>query len=223
MFKFGRLDFPVRGQVLYVNKCTFLILDSIIKVPKHSNSKDVTTEHWYLSKVYVIQSWRCFCFRSKHTVDINITIRKANDEEIHWVNEQYQRVGFKLSSFETDLVAIALIDGQKVGLGRIQKITDYDAELGGIYVSSDFRGIGIAAKLVTFLVENTAQYRQVYCLPFEHLAAFYEKFGFEPVSDSVAEVPDLVLSKHHWCNEIYDQTTLLFVKHNTDFIKRSAS
>ncbi|AOT08839.1 GNAT family N-acetyltransferase [Pseudoalteromonas luteoviolacea] len=148
-------------------------------------------------------------------MDINITIRKATDDEIHWVNEQYQRVGFKLSSLESDMIAIALIDGQKVGVGRIQKITEFDAELGGMYVNPDFRGVGIAKKIVTFLVENALQYRQLYCLPFEHLAPFYKKFGFDEVIETGVDIPDMVLSKHHWCNEIYEHRTLLFVKSNS--------
>lgn len=153
-------------------------------------------------------------------MNINITIRKATQDEIHWVNEQYQRVGFKLSNFESDMIAIALVDDQKVGVGRIQKITEFDAELGGMYVNPDFRGVGLADKIVTFLVENALQYRHVYCLPFAHLASFYKKFGFDEVND--VEVPDMVLSKHHWCNEIYEHKTLLFVKSNAAPSQRCA-
>ncbi|MBQ4810136.1 GNAT family N-acetyltransferase [Pseudoalteromonas luteoviolacea] len=144
-----------------------------------------------------------------------VKIRIAKEEEIHWVNEQYQRIGFKLSNFEHDLIAIALIDGQKVGVGRVQTLSDKDAELGGMYVNPDFRGAGIAAKLVSFLVESASQFQRVYCLPFSHLSEFYTKFGFECVSER-SSAPDLILSKHHWCNEIYDHETLLFVKNNTD-------
>ncbi|KZN61302.1 GNAT family N-acetyltransferase [Pseudoalteromonas luteoviolacea] len=143
-----------------------------------------------------------------------VTIRIAKQEEIHWVNEQYQRIGFKLSNPEQDLIAIAVIDGQKVGVGRVQTISDKDAELGGMYVNPDFRGAGIAAKLVSFLVESASHFQCVYCLPFSHLAEFYEKFGFAHVKDRNT-APDLILSKHHWCNEIYDHDTLLFVKHNS--------
>ncbi|TQF70260.1 GNAT family N-acetyltransferase [Pseudoalteromonas luteoviolacea] len=143
-----------------------------------------------------------------------VTIRKAKKEEIHWVNEQYQRIGFKLSSLESDLIVIAMIDGQKIGVGRVQTISEFHAELGGMYVNPDFRGAGVAAKLVAFLVENASQFKHVYCLPFAHLAKFYQKFGFKQVIEREG-VPDLILSKHHWCNDIYDHETLLFVKYNS--------
>ncbi|MBQ4835604.1 GNAT family N-acetyltransferase [Pseudoalteromonas luteoviolacea] len=143
-----------------------------------------------------------------------VTIRLAKDDEIHWVNDQYQRVGFKLSSIDSDVIAIALIEGQKVGVGRVQQITEHAAELGGMYVNPDFRGVGVAAKLVAFLVDNASQYASVYCLPFAHLAKFYGKFGFIPVEAGEQQVPDIVLSKHHWCNEIYEHETLLFVKNS---------
>ncbi|KZN47758.1 GNAT family N-acetyltransferase [Pseudoalteromonas luteoviolacea] len=142
-----------------------------------------------------------------------VTIRIAKQEEIHWVNEQYQRISFKLSNPEHDLIAIAVIDGQKVGVGRVQTLSDKDAELGGMYVNPDFRGVGIAAKLASFLVENANNFQRVYCLPFSHLAEFYEKLGFARVKEQ-STAPDLILSKHHWCNEIYDHETLLFVKNN---------
>jgi len=146
-------------------------------------------------------------------VQSELAIRKAREEEIHWVNEQYQRIGFKLSDIAQDLIAIALIDGQKAGVGRVQPLTSVDAELGGMYVLPDFRGAGVASKLVEFLVAHAVEFERVHCLPFAHLAEFYKKFGFDTVNDR-GHVPSSILAKHRWCNDTYEHDTLLFVKYN---------
>ncbi|WDE03348.1 GNAT family N-acetyltransferase [Thalassomonas viridans] len=126
-----------------------------------------------------------------------------------WVNNQYLSIGFKLSEFDRELIAIAEVDGEKAGLGRLQYVEESIAELGGMYVMDNFRGLGVAGLIVDYLVKNASDYQKIYCLPFAHLQAFYQKFGFAPEQD-LAKVPRVVLDKHNWCNSSYEHKTLLF-------------
>ena len=71
-----------------------------------------------------------------------ITLRAANPSEIAWINAQYDQVGFKHSNFDNEFIVIAEVSGQKAGLGRLQRIDSSVAELGGIFVNEQFRGLG---------------------------------------------------------------------------------
>ncbi|WP_281558780.1 GNAT family N-acetyltransferase [Thalassomonas sp. RHCl1] len=133
----------------------------------------------------------------------------AQKEDMAWVNNQYLSIGFKLSDFERELIAIAEVNGEKAGLGRLQLIEKGIAELGGMYVKDSFRGLGVAGRIVDYLVKNATDYQKIYCLPFAHLQAFYQKFGFAPEQE-LTKVPRVVLEKHNWCNNSYEHKTLLF-------------
>lgn len=139
-----------------------------------------------------------------------IIIRQAKENEIFWINSQYDEVGFKHSSFENEFISIVEVNGIKAGLGRLQKIEDKVCELGGIYVKEDFRGLGLASLIVDFLIKNSNSYNKIFCLPFEHLNSFYKKFGFQVV-DNCDYIPQIVKEKHNWCDKTYDNKTLLFV------------
>lgn len=62
------------------------------------------------------------------------------------------------------------VSGERVGVGRLQNIGSGTAELGGMYVDDRFRGAGLAASIVEFLIENSGEYKKIYCLPFSHLS-----------------------------------------------------
>lgn len=136
------------------------------------------------------------------------TVRRAHPEEITWINAQYQSIEFKPSVYERELIAIAEVEQQKAGLGRLVSINETVAELGGIYVLPDYRGDGIAGKIVEFLLQQSESFEQVFCLPFEHLQSFYSKYGFVTVNNH-NHVPTEVLEKYQWCKQIYTQNTLL--------------
>jgi hypothetical protein len=51
-----------------------------------------------------------------------IEIRQVNDEDITWINQHYERIGFVPSNLDSDVVLIASYCGEQVGLGRIVKI-----------------------------------------------------------------------------------------------------
>lgn len=139
-----------------------------------------------------------------------LNIRIAQTHELRWINTQYDKVGFKHSHFDGELVAIAEVNGEKAGLGRLQAVESSAAELGGIYVDEAYRGLGLAAEIVSFLVQQSHAYNSVFCLPFAHLSGFYKQFGFDSPQIST-HVPDVVADKHRWCNQTYKSETLLFV------------
>lgn len=64
-------------------------------------------------------------------------------------------------------------------------------ELGGIYVFPGNEGLGIARKVVDFLIKNS-DFSMLYCLPFAELEGFYCSMGFAAVKD-MAQVPEAIL------------------------------
>ncbi len=143
---------------------------------------------------------------------MTITIREATPNDLLWINQQYESVDFRLSDLKDEDVIIAMIDGQKAGLGRLQKMSETESELGGIYVLPEYRGSGIAKKVVTELLKIGQKFHRIYCLPFPHLNDFYESFGFT-VMRGCHGVPEKIMEKHNWCNANYHEEVLLYVKH----------
>jgi N-acetylglutamate synthase-like GNAT family acetyltransferase len=139
-----------------------------------------------------------------------VRVREALPDEIRWISGQYASIDFKLSDYGNEFIVIAEAGGERAGIGRLQRIDEHAAELGGIYVLDAFRGRGVANAIVAALLETAGTYRQIFCLPFQHLASFYAGFGFEPPDETVT-VPSEVSEKHAWCNRQYDDATLLLV------------
>lgn len=114
------------------------------------------------------------------------------------------------SNLKTDHVAIATYRGKYAGLGRLCQIENSVFELGGMHVISTYRGLGIARKIVKFLLESKVKDTTVYCLPFAHLQGFYESEGFLEVSkEEETQVPKEIMEKHCWCNATYPHKVLL--------------
>lgn len=141
---------------------------------------------------------------------IMIELRLVERSEMEWVNRCYDEVDFVHSRFDNEIIAIAEIEGQKAGLGRLVVIDENHLELGGIYVFGSFRGQGVAKKIVEFLLKHAKSSQTVHCIPFEHLQHFYQQAGFVPCSD-VEKVPAQVLEKYRWCQEKYPQPTALLI------------
>jgi len=103
-------------------------------------------------------------------------IRELRDDERAWANERYRVIDFEPSPAET-FALVAELDGERVGLGRLVELEPGVIELGGIWTDERARGRGIARAIVTELLARGANQR-LWCLPFVHLRAFYESFGF---------------------------------------------
>ncbi len=142
-----------------------------------------------------------------------INIRKCLQEEIEWINKKYDEIKFKHSNYSNEYIVIAEFNGNKAGIGRLQKIDETTSELGGIYVFKEFRKLGIARRMVCALLENSNIYCQIYCLPFECLENFYKQFGFIIINDK-SEAPKEIYEKWQWCNSYYESKTLLLCKYN---------
>jgi N-acetylglutamate synthase-like GNAT family acetyltransferase len=142
-----------------------------------------------------------------------VVIRKANREELEWINSKYSQIDFVHSNFEKEIIAIAEHEGERCGLGRIVTIDETNCELGGMFVFEEFRGMKIAEKIIAFLLDQeNGIHKNIWCLPFAKLNDFYAKFGFEDNIVKDIEVPKAVLEKYNWCNTTYDDEVLLLVK-----------
>ncbi|NNM44220.1 MAG: GNAT family N-acetyltransferase [Chlamydiae bacterium] len=137
-----------------------------------------------------------------------IHIRPAKKSEIDWVNTCYDEVEFVHSIFENEVIAVAELERQRAGLGRLVRVNDATLELGGIYVFSPFRKKGVAKEIVQFLLHQVKPTQTVYCLPFGHLISLYTSFGFAPCA-SPQEAPKEITKKLQWCKKKYPCDTLL--------------
>ena len=134
-----------------------------------------------------------------------LVLRTARPEETGWINEQYARVGF-IPTGAHDQVVVAELDGARAGIGRLVDAGENAYELGGMYVLDGFRGAGIARAIVEELIARAGD-RDVYCIPFADLEAFYASAGFariEPVN-----VPHKVIEKLEWCEREIDRAVIL--------------
>ncbi|MBD3886336.1 GNAT family N-acetyltransferase [Phormidium tenue FACHB-886] len=139
-----------------------------------------------------------------------ITVCQALREELSWINDRYDEVQFKHSDFNKEVIAIAEVDGIKAGLGRLVTIDDRTLELGGMYVFNHYRGCGVAGKIIKFLLQHVKDNQQVFCIPFMALEPLYRKYGFVQVFNRDT-IPKFILEKQNWCDQTYEQKTLVLV------------
>lgn len=133
-------------------------------------------------------------------------LRTARPEETGWINEQYAKVHFIPSDLSRDTIVVAELDGTRVGIGRLVDVGEGAYELGGMYVLDEFRGGGVARAIVGELIRRAGG-RDVYCIPFADLEAFYASTGFtriEPVG-----IPEKVQEKLDWCAREIDRAVVL--------------
>lgn len=138
-------------------------------------------------------------------------ITKASKVEMPWINARYDEVQFVHSNFESEVIAIAAVHEEKVGLGRLVVVDDTSLELGGIYVFNAYRGQGIARMLVDFLLKCAAPGHNIYCIPFAKLTHFYQSFGFMPCDLPSENIPKPIVKKFTWCEQNYDERVELLV------------
>lgn len=137
------------------------------------------------------------------------SVRLLRPDELEWANARYAEIDF-LPSGAADLVAVAEVDGERAGLGRVVPVSPTAGELGGMYVFPPCRGRGVAQALVAFLLAQAPRER-LYCIPFAHLGTFYGSFGFEPVAPGEA-LPAAVAEKFAWCQSHYPEPVLLLAR-----------
>ena len=127
-----------------------------------------------------------------------VEIRALRDDELAWADERYHEIRFAPSP-PGARVFVAELAGERVGLGRLIEHAPGVIELGGIWTHAEARNRGVARAMVTELLAQ-APLGPLWCIPFAHLAVFYETFGFEaarppwpaPIAAKAAE-----LASHH--------------------------
>lgn len=142
---------------------------------------------------------------------MKITLRSARSDELEWINKKYDEVDFVHSNPANEVIAIAEVDGERAGIGRLIAVDEFSAELSGMYVFKNFRDLGISKYLISFLLDNGGDLKNIFCLPFAHLKKLYESFGFI-ITEVTSDVPKKVSDKFEWCNSHYEHEVLLLVK-----------
>lgn len=134
-------------------------------------------------------------------------LRIATPGDAGWIQEQYEKVHFIPSDLARDVMVVAEIDGERVGMGRLVPAGENAYELGGMYVDDAFRGRGIAHAIVEELI-RLADDRDVYCVPFANLETLYAESGFRRIE--AVNVPEKIQEKLDWCaREIPDRAVVL--------------
>jgi len=110
-----------------------------------------------------------------------VTIRDLRDDERAWADERYRAIRFATTP-PGSVALVAERAGARVGLGRLVAYPGVVVELGGIWTDEAARGTGVARAMVAaLLARSAAGIDRLWCIPFAHLAAFYQSFGFAPV------------------------------------------
>lgn len=124
-----------------------------------------------------------------------MSIQLATSNDLEWINNQYDSIGFVRSDLKRDKVAIITYNNEYAGVGRLVQIDEDTLEMGGIFILPQFRGLQLAGELVLFLVETAkkSQIQNVYCLPFEELENFYKKYGYTEVNTTKEAVHPIIL------------------------------
>ncbi len=140
-----------------------------------------------------------------------LVMRTIKEEEMEWLNETYGTQGFVPSVFDREIIVLSECDGEPAGLGRLIKIDDESVELGGLYVFPKFRQRNCSNEMISYLLERSNQWRNVYCVPPLSMYELYKKFGFTD-SDHLDSVPDFIINKYDWdrSQQSKDQSYLIF-------------
>ncbi len=82
--------------------------------------------------------------------------------------------------------ALAYDNNQVVGVARLALTENNKAVLARVAVLKEFRGFGIASKIVkaSLLKAENVNIRKIDIYPHEHLKGFYESFGFKYIEKS---------------------------------------
>ncbi|MBS9806215.1 GNAT family N-acetyltransferase [Bacillus toyonensis] len=141
-----------------------------------------------------------------------MSIQLATSNDLEWINNQYESIGFVRSDLKRDTIAIITYNNEYAGVGRLVQIDEDTLEMGGIFILPKFRGLQLAGELVSFLVETAkkSQTQNINCLPFEELENFYKKYGYTEVNTTKDVFHPIILKKYKWCLDNYDKNVLLF-------------
>jgi len=113
-------------------------------------------------------------------------IRPAQESESAQIKDLIHEVGINPMGLDWKRFLVAVnASGQVIGCGQIKPHGADILELASIAVTSDYRGQGIARKIIEKLLLETT--RPLYLTCIEHNGPIYEKFGFRVIG--LAEMP----------------------------------
>lgn len=108
-------------------------------------------------------------------------IRPALESESAQIKELIHLVGINPTGLDWKRFIVAVNDGGGViGCGQIKPHGADIREMASIAVSPEYRGQGIARKIIEELLRKTS--RPLYLMCMAHNGRMYEKFGFETIS-----------------------------------------
>jgi predicted N-acetyltransferase YhbS len=131
-----------------------------------------------------------------------LRIRPAEPGDRPFIDTTYAAIQFPAVTPD-DLLLVAELEGERVGLGRLVQCAEDTVELGGIWVDGRHRRHGIAAAIVQDLLARAGA-RRVFCVPFTPLVDYYKRFGFVDAPRD-ASVPPLVRAKLDVCLVTFPQ------------------
>jgi GNAT superfamily N-acetyltransferase len=113
-----------------------------------------------------------------------ISIDVAPESDHGALNQLYLAWGYRGGIGPGDVVYVATSDGRPVGLVR-RTNEEGVLMLRGMQVDPSYQRQGIGRQLLRTLVDALPA-GECYCIPFDHLAGFYNKGGFEIIDESEA-------------------------------------
>ncbi|MBW4623784.1 MAG: GNAT family N-acetyltransferase [Cyanosarcina radialis HA8281-LM2] len=124
------------------------------------------------------------------------TVTQAKPQGFKEIQIFYDRCGYGGGLNQEDSIFIARLEGKIVGAVRLCPNTGF-CVLRGMRVIDPFQRQGIGTRL---LQECTALLvdRVCYCIPWQHLLAFYERSGFAEIAP--AQAPELL--RDRWKNYV---------------------
>lgn len=107
-------------------------------------------------------------------------VRPALEKESTQIKDLINLVGINPMGLDWRRFLVAVEgSGRVIGCGQIKPHGADILELASIGVMPDYRGQGIARKIIEMLLEQNP--RPLYLMCVEHNGAMYEKFGFRPI------------------------------------------
>lgn len=108
--------------------------------------------------------------------------RPAQESEFAQIKELIHLVGINPTGLDWRRFLVAVDDsGTVIGCGQVKPHGTDVLEMASIAVHPDFRGQGIARKIIELILEQSP--RPLYLMCIEHNGPMYEKFGFKTLDE----------------------------------------
>ncbi|MEM9952328.1 MAG: GNAT family N-acetyltransferase [Chloroflexota bacterium] len=109
----------------------------------------------------------------------DIIIRPATEEDTETIKAMVNRERLNPLSLDWTHFLIAEIDGNIAGIGQIKLHKDCE-ELASLVTNPDYRGRGVASKMIAELEQRAG--RPLYLRCADKMQPYYEKFGYQVVT-----------------------------------------